>query len=237
MKRALLFIFLTLSIYGFSQQSWYARPYGGTYGLEDGTSYDNAWDGLTKIVWGTGGVDAGDTLYICGFHTNSNGHYLPVGASGTSGHPIVIDGNCPENDPGMIFGSYMQITSGWKGPDSFGVYTYVGGNVLNNSYGYEDTGASGNPYNFKRLIRRNTVPDSTWLPGSVWIYIDATTGDKTVKYKPSTGIPTDHVVYVESGGGINMNGKNYITIQNLKIWGANRSIRVRGSHNIKNVEQ
>ena len=36
---------------GFS--TWYVRPSGGSYGTEDGTSYDNAWDGFTNIVLGS----------------------------------------------------------------------------------------------------------------------------------------------------------------------------------------
>ena len=42
---------------------WFARPEGGSYGSEDGSSYLNAWDGLQNVVWGLGGVQAGDTLY------------------------------------------------------------------------------------------------------------------------------------------------------------------------------
>ena len=47
---------------------WFVRPAGGNYGVENGTDYDNAWEGLEAVVWGSGGVVAGDTLYICGLH-------------------------------------------------------------------------------------------------------------------------------------------------------------------------
>src|SRR5688572_6186207 len=56
---------------------WYVRPVApnGTYGLENGTSYANAFNGLTAagrvgegIKWGVGGVRGGDTLYVCGNH-------------------------------------------------------------------------------------------------------------------------------------------------------------------------
>lgn len=65
---------------------WYVRPSGGSYGTEDGTSYANAWDGFTNITWGTGGVEAGDTLYVCGAHSET----LSVGASGADGAYIKI---------------------------------------------------------------------------------------------------------------------------------------------------
>jgi len=45
---------------------WYVRPAEGEYGNNDGTSYENAWSGLLNVVWGSGGVGLGDTLWICG---------------------------------------------------------------------------------------------------------------------------------------------------------------------------
>ena len=42
------------------------RLAGGDYGVEDGTSHENAWDGLDQVVWGSSGVKSGDTLWICG---------------------------------------------------------------------------------------------------------------------------------------------------------------------------
>jgi len=211
--------------------TWYVRPYdGGPYGAGDGTSYGNAWRRFADVVWGEGGVKPGDTLYVCGFHTGGNGHYFPLKASGTEEKPIVIDGNCPEGDPGMIFGSYHQIRDGWEGPDEFGVYTQSRGGLAN-SFAYEDTGATGDPNRFKRLIKRTTPPDETWLPGSAWV---RTTEDvKITYYRPTSGLPADHVVYVESGGGIHTAGQHHVTIRNLKIWGSNSSIGVRGSHGIR----
>jgi len=43
-------------------------PIPGTYGNQDGTSYDNAWNGIREIVWGEDGVEAGDNLYVCDNH-------------------------------------------------------------------------------------------------------------------------------------------------------------------------
>ena len=49
---------------------WFVRPAGGSYGKEDGSSYQDAWDGLLNVVWGPGGVEAGDALYISGLHVH-----------------------------------------------------------------------------------------------------------------------------------------------------------------------
>jgi hypothetical protein len=67
--------------------NWYVRPTGTTYGAGNGTSYANAWSGFASIVWGAGGILAGDTLYIDGTHTTQ----LTIGNSGTSTAPITID--------------------------------------------------------------------------------------------------------------------------------------------------
>lgn len=88
-----------------SGSAYYVRPYGGSYGAENGTSYADAWDGLGSVVWGAGGVGAGDTLYVCGTHPSPdhmvggapvNGHTsLAIGASGAVGAPITIRGDYP----------------------------------------------------------------------------------------------------------------------------------------------
>jgi hypothetical protein len=84
-----------------SAKDWYVRPSGGTYGAGSGASYTDAWSGFSRIVWGSGGVTAGDTLYICGAH----GQTLSVGTSGASGAKITIRGNYT-SDPGSINVNY-----------------------------------------------------------------------------------------------------------------------------------
>ena len=48
------------SVYG---NDWFVRPprAEGFYGSNNGKSYDDAWSGLNAVVWGTNGVQAGDT--------------------------------------------------------------------------------------------------------------------------------------------------------------------------------
>ena len=93
---------------------WYVRPSGGIYGNEDGSSYANAWDGLSSVVWGTGGVDTGDNLYVCGLHlrTRTGGSAWQVFSpqiSETPGARITIRGDCPNNDDGVIWGAGIDI--------------------------------------------------------------------------------------------------------------------------------
>ncbi len=103
--------------------AWFVRPRdkSQTYGRQDGTSYADAFNGLVAwdddtgpipgIVWGTGGVEAGDTLYVCGRHqldaadyTFVDSSYLYVNACGYSDEfPVTLRGDCAQ-EPGTVVG-------------------------------------------------------------------------------------------------------------------------------------
>lgn len=98
--KPILLVLLTVIPITIYCSDWYVRPLGGVYGEENGTSYENAFNGFTDIVWGDGGVTAGDTLWVCGTHANQ----LSVGASGSAvAGNIVIDFGYTL-DPGIIDG-------------------------------------------------------------------------------------------------------------------------------------
>ncbi|MCE5230701.1 right-handed parallel beta-helix repeat-containing protein [bacterium] len=123
-----------------SASTWYVRPEAaaGTYGKEDGTSYANAFNGLTigdrskgGLKWGTGGIKAGDTLYICGNHwlniskaSDSFFHgRIPIPVNGTATAPITIRMDS-SSGAGIIwgYGRNTTLSDSWSGPDSNGVY-------------------------------------------------------------------------------------------------------------------
>lgn len=75
-------------------------------GSNNGTSWVDAWNAFSCITWGTGGVVAGDTLYISGGSTSKTyTENWSVGASGKSGSPITItvDASNPSHNGKVIF--------------------------------------------------------------------------------------------------------------------------------------
>ena len=139
-----VFTILSAAAHATSQtpKTWYVRPQAaaGAYGLEDGSSYANAFNGLTAagrdgkagLVWGTGGIEAGDTLYICGNHwlqisqpADSFFHgriAIPVqGQSAQS--PITIRSDAPA-EAGTVwgYGRNTTLSDAWSGPDANGVW-------------------------------------------------------------------------------------------------------------------
>lgn len=91
LAHALFLISLSLSAIACAEDL-FVRPSGSSYGLGDGSSYENAFSGFSTVMWGEaqGQVGPGDTLYVCGDHLSM----LTVRWAGTAQQPIVIDGNC-----------------------------------------------------------------------------------------------------------------------------------------------
>lgn len=56
--------------YGASKkQTYFVRPLGGNYGREDGSDYDNAWDGFANIDFISLASNLPAIFYVCGTHT------------------------------------------------------------------------------------------------------------------------------------------------------------------------
>jgi len=90
MKRAFFFLLAFVFPSVVFAQDYYVRPAGGSYGTEDGTSYANAWDGISNINWAA--VDSGNgILYVDGTHTSG----VTISVSGESGTPIHLKGYTP----------------------------------------------------------------------------------------------------------------------------------------------
>jgi len=73
----------------FAGTSWYVDNTAS--GLNNGTSWTNAWETFADIVWGGVGIVAGDTLYISGGPAGQTyGETLTISVSGSVGNIITI---------------------------------------------------------------------------------------------------------------------------------------------------
>ncbi len=125
-KLIILSVFLLLNALLFAQNTWYVRPAftGQTYGTEDGTSYENAWNGL-EILNGKfqdGTIGPTDEIYICGRHVfHDTLPYNLIAIQGKIGiksgqdslHHLVIRGDYP-GDSGIIWGHSRMDYEDWN---------------------------------------------------------------------------------------------------------------------------
>lgn len=97
--------------------SWYVRPNTGEYGLENGTSWANAFDGFADIAWAS--VEAGDYIYVSGGSTSATyNEQLAPECQATATNRVTI-----------IAGKYSPSPSGHSGTP------IITGGVLFNEYG------------------------------------------------------------------------------------------------------
>ncbi|MDD3925951.1 MAG: hypothetical protein PHT33_04770, partial [bacterium] len=181
--------------------TWYVRPAGGSYGLENGTSYDNAWDGFGRIVWGSSGVTAGDTLYVCGNHYQT----MTVGATGASGSPITIRGDYAIS-AGVIDGSADIKT----GKSAYWTETSTGSNKWYYSNGYSNYVLLNDKFAKRVYTLDGMDQDGEWYYSNPYIYIYSTTNPAD-----STTFQTIRVGHYSKEYGIKIDSKSYVTVRNL----------------------
>jgi len=212
-----------------SATDWYVRPAGGNYGVEDGSSYDNAWDSLLNVVWGSGGVQAGDTLYVCGFHTRtySGGKHavfcdesLIEPISGTSdSNRIIIRGDCP-GDPAEIWTPYKLAHQPWvnEGNNTYSI-TLPDANHQNDLY-FEDVSASGS---YTLLDPASSLNECKNTPGT---HYSDTYARNTILYVHTSdnGDPTGRIYAPGWGWNFLVNGKEYITFDSITFYANTRFI-------------
>lgn len=195
----LLCVFFALRCDVIWATDWFVRPAGGFYGKENGTSYDNAWNGLHRVVWGEGGVQSGDSLFVCGLHVyDAVKRYpivtqadIPIGASGISENTrIVVRGDWPE-DPGIIWGAYRMSYEQWQSEGNNVWSITLPGDSFNDWF-FQDVGLNGS---FAHIV------------------LDKAESLDEVKNKPGTHYSTDYKsnsrLYVQCSDGKSPAGRIY----------------------------
>lgn len=205
MKTALFFLILCQLA---SARDWYVRP--TAQGAHDGTSYVNAWGGFGKIVWGSGGVHAGDTLYICGTHlyiTNFAFKANAVNADGTTTAPITLRGDYPD-DPGIIIGARKAVHS---------TFTNRGDGTFALTMATTLEAWQGDPATNGALLQ-SVATTATCVSTAGTFHREPVGGNDKIIYHPYPGIADDfYGNWV--GGGLWLNGHHDLVIKSLRMFG------------------
>jgi len=225
-------LLIGFSVNGFAT-TWYVRPAGGDYGSENGTSYANAWDGLNNVVWGVGGVVAGDTLYVCGLHLriHSSGSHVAgwmIPVSGSAGNPITIRGDYA-GDAGTVWGGAVYAHEAWvdEGSNTYSI-TIVAGHYAD--YFFEDVTESS----WTVLAKATSIANCQATVGSHYS-VNYGTGTKLYIHCSDNAVPTNRITVNRWGYRFNTTNKSYITFQDLKFYSIYRWIETAsgaGSHQI-----
>lgn len=207
-----------------SRTTWYVRPKGGYYGNEDGTSYDNAWDGLHSVVWGENGVEPGDTLYICGLHVWDVTQKTPIVGQGyiyvnvegiSEATRVIIRGDYPD-DPGIVWGAYRMSYEPWQ-DEGGGVWSIsLAGGAFPDCF-FQDIGIPKND-SFIILDQEFSIEGVRNHPGSQY-GTEGYVGNKLLYVKCTDGgNPTGRIYSNRYGYSFKLINREYITFLNLTLF-------------------
>jgi len=230
----LILIWLILSAgvdVALAASDWFVRPAGGSYGKEDGSSYQDAWDGLLNVVWGPGGVEAGDTLYICGLHLReyTEGSALKISPdSGTSENRITIRGDYL-GDAGIVWGAGVIAHEAWadEGSDTWSITLPKS---VGSMYVFEDVTADS----WTVLTKVDSFADVQTTPGSHYSP-DYDEGSRFYVHTSDSGDPTGRIAVDHIGYYMKVNERHYITWQNIKFYSMYRWLDSLDGHYATNI--
>lgn len=224
----ILTFFSLLSVQSVAATDWYVRPANGNYGLENGTNYDNAWDGLLKVVWGDEGVRAGDTLWVCGLHLydvidkyshSQKNINLISGQSDTQ--RITIRGDYP-SDNGIIWGAgrIAYADADWQNEGN-GVWSIplIGG-IWAGDWIFQDIGV---PEKHSHIILDKvlTLDELRAKPGSHYSK-NYLAGSKLYIHPTDKKKPTGRISSNWWGYNFNYAELKYVTFKNLTFYNPSR---------------
>lgn len=197
---------------------WYVKPSCSTNG--DGTGPNcasangqpGAWGRMDWIVWGDGGVQAGDTLYIC----SDTERRTYVGASGTADNPITIK---PLPGANPILRTFYRYPNPWQDLGD--------GRFKNNYY-------TGYFWQDDVIQVKATSPD---LTDGVW-YFQYEDGTPAVYYRPPAGTrPEDHDIKVSwVRAPFYLQGNDYLVFDGLHFAQCTMSIFSDSNNAPKHIE-
>ena len=150
------------------------------------------WKTIGKVNLSQASFNPGDKIHFKGGDVWNENSALNITKSGSEGMPIIYT-SYGEGYPKLRRGA---VVTGWSGPDENGVYSIA---TTTCSALWEDD----------ILMKRATTAscsDGSWYLDGGYLY-----------YKPSSGVPTDHTVVRQQGGGCSISA-SYVTIDNLQFF-------------------
>ncbi|UCH90170.1 MAG: putative Ig domain-containing protein, partial [Thermoplasmata archaeon] len=170
------------------------------------------------MKWGTGGVKAGDNLYICGLHIyghtpqGSSETLCEITASGNDENSRIIIRGDYSGDPGTIWGNYVtggsQTTWNYEGDNTYSC-------ASSNTYGYfYFENISGT---WDLMTRVDSVAECKSTPGSYYSE-NFDYPDPIYFHCSDNGEPNLRVSTPTVGYNIDLNGNSYVTFLNIDFY-------------------
>lgn len=212
-----------------SAADWYVRPTGANFTAGGGTSYANAWKGLENVVFGSGGVQSGDSLYVCGTHimelmvNRSDQGDITIPSGIDSSHYTVVRGDC-QGDPGIVWGSYIPKYGSWEdeGNNTYSI-SLAGGTHAGMIFEYIDG-------DYGQLLTRAYSLNETMSTNGSFYSADYVGWSRIYIHRTDNRAPNDNVYLNRYGYEFKIpQGGRYITFQYLTIANMYRWVDSLGS--------
>jgi len=200
---------------------WYVRPSTEEYGMEDGSSYETAWDGLENINWSL--VGPGDTLYVCGLHlrTRTGGSawavITPKSNGYNEGSRIIIRGDC-QNDQGIIWGAGIMAHQNWTYEEN-NTWSITAVGTPNSQWYFEDITKDS-----WKVIKQTTSLEECMNTSGSFYSENYSVGTKLYVHTTDNLEPTGRIAANRLGYNLYVNNNSYITWKNIKFYGIYRWI-------------
>jgi len=170
------------------------------------------------VTWGAGGVQPGNTLWVCGFHLrswdvgeHSDDEDINIISGITDDARIIIRGDYP-GDPGIIWGAHVINYASW-GYEGNNTWSIILGLNASPTWYFEDVTSSS----WTILTEKDTLQKCKNTPGSYYSP-DYQSGSKLYVHCSDNGNPTNRIGSNGAGYRFLLGQKSYITFKNLTIY-------------------
>lgn len=211
MRYIIFVLFISLSTLA-NASDIFVRPIsGGPYGGDNGTSYNNAYDGFVGVA-----PSAGDTVHVCGEFGSADTNNATYGVyhitqSGTSETArIIIDGDCSEwggpsratLDPGLLRYGISMLNVDYVTLRNFNLIrtsSYTATNSAGIRVGNTTAGNEAEYITVEKISIYDQVQTNTsYIANGVWGYCNYCVFQDMEIY----GIPTDGMWFHHANGSI-----------------------------------